>query len=65
MRERQKKKTKARIDDTKNWFFEKTDKPLTNLTKIRREKTQFNKFETKRGDKNKHQENPGNHQGLL
>jgi hypothetical protein len=27
MRERQKKKTKARIDDTKNWFFEKTDKP--------------------------------------
>jgi hypothetical protein len=39
--------------------------PLTNLTKIRREKTQFNKFETKRGDKNKHQENPGNHQGLL
>jgi hypothetical protein len=36
-----KKKTTQRIDETKSWFFEKTnknDRTLANLTKMRREK---------------------------
>jgi hypothetical protein len=44
----------------------KIDRPLANLTKMRREKTpnqQNQKY--KRGDKNKHHRNPGNHQRLL
>jgi hypothetical protein len=65
MRERQKKKPKQESMTQKTGSLKRLTNPLTNLTKIRREKTQFNKFETKRGDKNKHQENPGNHQGLL
>jgi hypothetical protein len=48
---RQKKNTK-RIDETKSSFFEKrnkTDKPLANLTKLRREKTQINKIRNEKG----------------
>jgi hypothetical protein len=38
------KKTTERINETKTWFFEKRNKinrPLANLTKMRREKTQI------------------------
>jgi hypothetical protein len=41
------KKTIQRINKTKSWFFEKInkfDKPLANLTKMRREKTQISKI---------------------
>jgi hypothetical protein len=45
-------------------FFEiikKIDRPLGNLTKMRREKTKSVKSEIQRGDNNKHHGNPGNH----
>ena len=41
------KKTIAKINKTKSWFFEKinkTDKPLTRLIKKKRERTQINKI---------------------
>jgi hypothetical protein len=64
------KNTIQRINETKSWFFEKInniDKPLANLTKIRREKTQISKIRKKIGERgnNKHQGNPRNHQRLL
>jgi hypothetical protein len=40
------------INDTKCWFFEKInkiDKPLTKITKRRREKTQINKIRDEKG----------------
>jgi hypothetical protein len=53
------KKNLQRINKTKSWFFEKIskiDKPLANLTKTRRERTQINKIRDKKmGDHNKHQ----------
>jgi hypothetical protein len=45
------KKAIQSINETKSWFFEKLnkiDKPLANMTKMRREKTQINKSEIKR-----------------
>ena len=45
------KETIAKIDKTKSCFFEKMnkiDKPLTRLTKKKREKTQFNKIRNKK-----------------
>jgi hypothetical protein len=45
-----KKKKIQRTNKTKNWFFEKLnvfDKPLANLTKIRKEKTQISKIRNK------------------
>jgi hypothetical protein len=45
-------KKKQRINETKRWFFEKInkiDRPLANLTKIRREKTQTNKIKNAKG----------------
>jgi hypothetical protein len=51
------KKTIQRINKTKSWFFEKVNKigkPLANLTKIRREKTQVIKIRNKKRDNNKH-----------
>jgi hypothetical protein len=42
-----------RIKETKNSFFEKInkiDKPLTNLTKMRREKNQINKIRNEKGE---------------
>jgi hypothetical protein len=40
----------------------KIDKPLVNLTKMRREKTQNNKIRNKKGETTrKHQQNPRNH----
>jgi hypothetical protein len=47
------KKTMQSINKTKSWFFEKIiriDKPLANLTKMRREKTQINKMRNSKGE---------------
>jgi hypothetical protein len=47
------KNTIQRINETKSWFFEKIikiDKPLTKMTKQRREKTQINKIRAVKGD---------------
>jgi hypothetical protein len=41
------------INETKSWFFEKinnTDRPLANLTKMRREKTQISKIGNAKGE---------------
>jgi hypothetical protein len=41
------KRTLKRINETKSWFLEKInkiDRPLANLTKMRREKTQISKI---------------------
>jgi hypothetical protein len=42
-----------RINETKSWFFEKIneiDRPLANLTKMRREKTQISRIRDTRGE---------------
>ena len=42
------KETMAKINETKNWFFEKInkiDKPLARLIKRKREKTQINRIQ--------------------
>jgi hypothetical protein len=46
------KETIQRINETKSWFFEKLkiDRPLENLTKIRREKTQISKIRNSKGE---------------
>ena len=47
------KKTIAKINKTKSWFFEKinkTDKPLARLIKKKRERTQINKIRSEKGD---------------
>jgi hypothetical protein len=47
-----------RVNKTKSSFFEKInkiDKPLANMTKMRREKTQINKNQKKRGRRRKQQ----------
>ena len=49
--EKEMKETIAKIDKTKSCFFEKMnkiDKPLTRLTKKKREKTQINKIRNKK-----------------
>jgi hypothetical protein len=46
------KKIIQRINETKSWFFgkiNKIDRPLANLTKIRREKTQINEIKSAKG----------------
>jgi hypothetical protein len=46
------KKTIQRINKIKSWFFEKInkiDKPLANLTKMRKEKTQISKIRNEKG----------------
>jgi hypothetical protein len=44
----------------------KIDKPLENLTKMRKAKTQISKIRNrKEAITTKHQGNPGNHQGLI
>jgi hypothetical protein len=51
-----KKNQKQRINETKNLFFENTneiDKPLANLTKMRRENTQISKIRNKERIDNK------------
>jgi hypothetical protein len=46
------KKNIQRINEKKRWFFEKInkiDRPLANLTKMRREKTQISKIRNAKG----------------
>ena len=46
------KETIAKINKTKSWFFEKTDKidkPLARLIKKKREKTQINRIKNEKG----------------
>jgi hypothetical protein len=62
------KKTTQRINETKSWFSKKInniDRPLANLTKMRREKTKISKIRNAKGRLNKHHGNPRNHQRLL
>jgi hypothetical protein len=57
-----------RTNKTENCFFEKInkiDKPLANLSKIRREKPISVKSEMQSGDNNKHHRNTGNNQRLF
>jgi hypothetical protein len=52
-RETNKKKHIQRTNETKSWFFEKInkiDRPLENLTKMRREKTQISKIRNAKGE---------------
>ena len=47
------KKTIAKVNKTKRWFFEKInkiDKPLARLIKKKRERTQINKIRNKKGE---------------
>ena len=47
------KKTIAKINKTKSWYFEKLnkiDKPLTRLIKKKRERTQINKMRNEKGE---------------
>ena len=47
------KKTIAKINKTKGWFFEKInqiDKPLARLIKKKREKTQINRNRNEKGE---------------
>ena len=47
------KKTIAKINKTKSWFFEKInkiDKPLDRLIKKKREKTQINRIRNEKGE---------------
>ena len=47
------KKTIAKINKTKSWFFEKLnkiDKPLARLIKKKRERTQINKIRNEKGE---------------
>jgi hypothetical protein len=62
--ETKKKKTIQRISKTKSCFFEKTkiDKPLANLIKMRREKTQISKI---RNQKQKIIKNTMEIQGII
>ena len=46
------KKTTAKINETKSWFFEKInkiEKPLARLIKKKRERTQINKIRNEKG----------------
>jgi hypothetical protein len=47
------KDTIQRINETKSWFFEKInkiDRPLVNLTKMRKEKTQISRIKNAKGE---------------
>ena len=47
------KKTVAKINETKSWFFEKINniyKPLARLIKKKREKTQINRIRNEKGE---------------
>ena len=51
------KKTAAKINKTKSWFFEKInkiDKPLARLIKKKRERTQSNKIRYEKGEVTTH-----------
>jgi hypothetical protein len=68
MNEIETKKAIQRISETKSWFFEKINKierPLANLTKMRRGKPKSIKSEMEKVDNNEHKGNPVNHQREL
>jgi hypothetical protein len=47
------RKKMQRINETKAWLFEKTkkiDRPLANLTKMRKEKTQISRIRNGKGE---------------
>ena len=51
--EKETKETIAKLNQAKNWFFEKinkTEKPLTRLIKKQRDKTQINKIRNENGE---------------
>ena len=51
--EKEMKETISKINQTKSWFFEetnKTDKPLTRLIKKKRELTQINRIRNEKGE---------------
>ena len=48
--EKETKETIAKVNKTKSWFFEKTDKPLARLIKKKREKNQINKIRNEIGE---------------
>ena len=51
--EKETKETKAKINKTENWFFDKInkiDKPLAILIKRKREKNQINKIRNENGE---------------
>ena len=51
--EKEMKETRAKINKTKSWFFEKInkiDKPFTRLIKKKREKTQINRIRHEKGE---------------
>jgi hypothetical protein len=53
-----------RVNETKNWFFEKIskiDKHLPKLTKRKRKNIKINKIRDERGYNNRNQENPEIH----
>ena len=53
MNEKEMKGTTAKINKTKNWFFEKInkiDKPLARLIKKKKEKNQINKIRNEKGE---------------
>jgi hemerythrin len=46
------KETVQRINESKSWFFEKVnkiDRPLANVTKMKRDKTQISKIRNTKG----------------
>ena len=50
---KQKKKTIAKINKTKNWFFEKInkiDKPLVRLIRKKRDRIKINKIRNEKGE---------------
>ena len=48
--EKETKETIAKVNKTKSWFFEKTDKPLARLIKKKREKNQINEIRNENGE---------------
>ena len=53
MHKKEMKETIAKINKTKNWFFQKInkiDKPLATLIKKKREKTQINRIKNEKGE---------------
>ena len=66
--EKEMKKTIAKINKTKSWFFEKInkiDKPLVRLIKKKREKTQINRIRKEKGDVTTQCRNTKDHERLL
>ena len=62
------KKTIAKINKTKSWFFEKInkiDKPFTRLIKKKRERTQINKIRNEKRSYNRHHRNTKHPKRLL